>query len=179
MLDHRSKGFSSPRLCILCVFISGLFACSKAPLEATAPIRGGIARAVQSPSLNSTAPSTPGGAVRTGALNYLSAFVGKPAHGAKLWQTQPLRDRLLAMLGQDFERLLTSLSEAPLQMEGGTYFVTLQPAGRIAAVVMDPKSDTLYAIEQDQNGRREYLERGQKPELPASVTTLILSLPLR
>ncbi len=147
---------------------------SRAP---AAPVRGGIARAPAGAADGGR--YAPAEAPTAGALDYLSAYVGKTPGQSGLWATRPLDARLRALLGTNYQRFLSAIPEVPLTVENGTYALAGPTAQGVAAVVMDPRADSIYAIEQDATGRREYLERSIKPPLPAGVRSLISSVPLR
>ena len=83
------------------------------------------------------------------------------------------------MLGEDYDRFIEALPPVKLANDGGVYYVAGPTARGIPAVVMDARADSVYAIEQDGSGRREYLERSHKPALPAAVQALLRSMPLR
>ena len=114
-----------------------------------------------------------------GALDYLSAYAGRTAADSGLWNTRPVHERLAAMLGGNYERVVALLSDDKLAVDGGVYYVAARTGRGIVAVVMDPRADSVYVVEQDDSGRREYLERSQKPALPPAVRGLLASMPLR
>ena len=140
--------------------------------------RGGIARpvSVEDAARGRFAPAAPPSA---GALNYLSAYVGKPAAVSGLFSTRPVDARLRALLGPNYARFIAALPDAPLVDDDGVYSLSGHTADGIAAIVLDPRADSIYAVEQDGTGRREYLERSLKPPLPAGVRALLASVPLR
>lgn len=142
------------------------------------PVRGGIARAPASSAADG-GRYAPAAAPSAGALDYLSAYAGRTPGQSGLWATRPLDSRLRALLGTNYQRVLSVIPEVPLTVENGTYALAGRTAQGVAAVVMDPRADSIYVIEQDASGRREYLERSIKPPLPAGVRSLLASAPLR
>jgi len=139
--------------------------------------RGGIARQV---SAAAAQPQyAPAVAPLPGALDYLSAYAGRNAAQAGLWTTRPLHERLVAMLGVEYERFIAQMPAGKLVSDSGIFYVAGHTERGVAAIVIDPRADSIYAIEQDTGGRREYLERSHKPPLPGAVRDLLVSIPLR
>ena len=174
----RCQGLTIVRVAAVGVLLTAIAGCrggeSRPP---SPPVRGGIARTPVAAA--DSGRFAPAAAPTAGALDYLSAYVGKTPGQSGLWATRPLDDRLRALLGTNYQRFLSAIPEVPLTVEHGTYAVASRTAQGVAAVVMDPRADSIYAIEQDGNGRREYLERSIKPPLPAGVRALVASVPLR
>ncbi len=151
--------------------------CSGKPDASRQDTRGGITRQVAGPA--ATPKYAAAAAPMPGALDYLSAYAGRNAADAGLWATRPLHERMVDMLGADYERFIALMPAEKLALDAGVYYVAGHTAHGVAAVVMDPRADSIYAIEQDNNGRREYLERSRKPPLPSAVRDLLVSMPLR
>ena len=112
-------------------------------------VRGGIAR-----QLNAPAPQAKFGAAAApmpGALDYLSAYAGRDSTQAGLWTTRPLHERLQAMLGVEYDRFIAQMPAAKLASDAGIYYVAGRTEGGVAAIVIDPHADSIYAVEQDRS----------------------------
>jgi hypothetical protein len=155
-----------------------LAACSSKAPEPTAP------RAVPAPPPPLAAASAPAPRLApappptVGALAYLDGMVGKYPEQSGLLASQPLANRLTALLGPDLPQLIENLQvRAPLQMEAGVYYLTgaKQQGGGTdaAALVIDPAQDVIYVVMLVSGARSEYVERGVKPPLPADVQKML------
>ncbi|HKQ59629.1 MAG TPA: hypothetical protein VJS92_00005 [Candidatus Polarisedimenticolaceae bacterium] len=79
----------------------------------------------------------------------LRGYVGKYPRESGLWTTQPLADRLAALLGDRLPTLIANMEvEGPLTEDGGLLYVVGNREHRggvdAAAVVIDPSADLLW-----------------------------------
>lgn len=159
-----------------------LAACSQKPATPEPATPAALSAASQTSSAATPSPTTgqlaPAPPAAAGALAYLEGLVGRYPEDSGLFATQPLADRLTALLGPDLGVLQRNLQvKSPLQKEGGVYYLTgnQQHSGGTdaAALVIDPAQDVIYVILLTGGARSEYVERGVKPSLPNDVQTLL------
>jgi hypothetical protein len=80
-----------------------------------------IAVGCRSPAREAAAPPADTGAP---ALAYLTAFAGQYPADAGVWQSEPLRTRMVRLLGGDFEPFLENIkTSGPISVEDGLIYV--------------------------------------------------------
>jgi hypothetical protein len=128
-----------------------------------------------------TKPADPAPAAAASAatgLDGLRAYVGKYPRDVHLFETEPLRTRLLALLGTRYTALLVNFgTQGPLSEENGVlYAIGNKPhaGGDSAAVLLvDPARDLIHVYLLDELEMAELRERDEPIALPADVQTTI------
>ncbi|MDD1632895.1 MAG: isoprenylcysteine carboxylmethyltransferase family protein, partial [Methylococcaceae bacterium] len=130
-----------------------------------------------------SAPAAPAEAVappaETGSkLAYLRAQVGKYPRDVALFETEPLRTRLIDLLAEQYPMLVESFgTQGPLSIDGPTlYAIGNKPhaAGDEQAILLvDVDRDVINVKLMNAEEMRDFRERNEAVELPSDVQTTI------
>lgn len=161
-------GTASIVFCLGAAIALGVVGCGDAEPPATAP----AAESEAPPAAAAPAPPAAAG------LASLRAHVGKYPRDVNLFETDPLRSRLLALLGTSYTTFLANFgTQGPLSAEGDVlYAIGNKPhAGgdSQAILLIDVPRDLIHVRILDELEMAEYRERDETIALPPDVETTI------
>ncbi|HJQ99051.1 MAG TPA: hypothetical protein VJ826_12130 [Candidatus Polarisedimenticolaceae bacterium] len=116
-----------------------------------------------------------------GPLDELRRYAGTYEAGGPLWKTEPLKERLAALLGDKLAAFETRFQiTGPLRQEGGVYYATGNQAHQggidVAAFLADPETDTINVVLVENRKREDFKEGGREVTVPAEVRTFLANV---